>query len=366
MKCAILFIYLISDIRYCFFIELHFFMNQGQATLKELAKRLNLSISTISRALRDHPDINEVTKLKVVELARELDYQPNQLALNLLKKRSNYIAVIVPKLSYHLYAQAISGIEAFAEEQGFSIMICQTNESYEREVNYIREFNAIRVAGYIISLASNTRDFSHFQQLVSKEIPVVFFNRDCEDVPASKVVIDNYKAAFEAVEHLKDQGFRRLAFMAGPKHVQISNKRLKGFVDALEQYGLEYNERYILHSDFSQESAIAAARKMIHLPEPPDAILTFSDQMAIGAMLAIKEAGLKVPNDIAVMGFNNEPVDNLIEPSLTSIDQPAYEMGWHAAEMLFDQINGQTGEQVLKVLRSEIVIRNSTSKYARK
>jgi LacI family transcriptional regulator len=333
--------------------------------LKDLAEQLGISISTVSRALKDHPDVNQATKTAVLNLARDLDYEPNLLALNLLNKHSNYIAVIVPRISYHLYAEAISGIEEIAEAKGYNLFICQSNESFEREAAFIKEFNAIRVAGFIISVSSNTNEFGHFKQLQKKNIPLVFFNRAFGDVAASQVIIDNHKAAYHAVDHLYNEGYRNIAYIGGPLNVQISQSREEGYIQALSDHNLNVNGHYIKHIDFSQKEAENATKQLLELSAPPDAILAFSDQLAIGAMLAIKKSGRKIPDDIAVIGFNNEPVDELIEPALTSIDQPAYDMGRKAAQMLFNQIENEISVVETKVLEATLIVRDTSQKSSK-
>lgn len=336
-------------------------MNEGQATLKDLAEKLGFSISTVSRALKDHPDVNSDTKKKVIALAKQLEYEPNLLALNLLKKHSNLIAVIVPKLSYHLYAMAISGIEEVMEKEGYHLMICQTNESYDKEVAILKEFNAIRPAGFLISLASHTLDFDHLKLLQRKNIPLVLFNRDCHEIETSKVIIDNKKASYHATMHLHQQGYRKIAFLGGPKNVQISQHRIEGFQKAMNELDLSIHNNFIQHSNFTREDAISKTNQLLSLKNKPDAIIAFSDQMAISAIIAIKQAGYAIPGEIAIMGFNNEPSDQLMEPTLTSIDQPAFEMGKKAAEMLLAQINDAEIHRV-EVLQSSLIARDSTRK----
>jgi LacI family transcriptional regulator len=336
-------------------------MNEGQTTLKDIAEKLGLSISTVSRALKDHPDVNSETKTAVLNLARQLDYEPNLVAQNLRKKQSNLIGVIVPRLAYHLYAMAISGIESVLEKSGYHLMICQTNESFAKEVAILKEFNAIRPAGYLISLASETSTFDHLRQLQRKKIPIVFFNRDCREITAPKVIIDNRKAAFNAVKHLHEQGFRRIAFLGGPENLHISNHRIEGYRQAIETLNMKFSPEYIQHAHFTREEGSQKTCDLLALKDQPDAIIAFSDQMAISAMLTIKKAGLRIPDDVAIMGFNNEPGDELMEPTLTSIDQPAYEMGQKAAEMLLARIQGSDRNEVV-VLQSQLIARKSTLK----
>lgn len=336
-------------------------MNEGQATLKDIADKLGISISTVSRALKDHPDVNSETRTAVMDLARKMEYEPNLMAQNLRKKQSNLIGVIVPRLAYHLYAMVISGVEEVLEKYGYHFMICQTNESYEKEVAILKEFNAIRPAGYLISLASETSNFDHLRQLQRKKIPIVFFNRDCREITAPKVIIDNRNAAFNAVKHLHGQGYRRIAFLAGPENLQISNHRIEGYRQAIETLKMKFIPEYIQYANFTREDGSHKTSVLLALNDRPDAIIAFSDQMAIAAMLTIKKAGLRIPDDIAIMGFNNEPGDQLMEPTLTSIDQPAYEMGQKAAEMLLARIQGSDICEVV-VLQSQLIARKSTLK----
>jgi DNA-binding LacI/PurR family transcriptional regulator len=336
-------------------------MKDAQITLKDIAKKLGVSVSTVSRALKDHPDVSRQTKKAVLDLAKKLDYEPNLLALNLLKKQSNLIGVIIPKLSYHLYAMVISGIEEVVEKKGFHLIICQTNESYEKEVAILKEFNAIRPAGYLISLASGTSDFKHLKQIQRKQIPLVLFNRDTEEINCSKVIIDNRKAAFKAVNHLFEQGYLRIAFLGGPSNVQISRRRIDGYRQAIERLGLYQNPAYIQHANFTRKDAAEKTKLLLSLNPRPDAIIAFSDQLAISAIRTIKQFEYYIPNDIAIMGFNNEPGNELMEPSLTSIDQPTFEMGQKAAQMLLDQIEGKD-QPWTEILHSNLVARKSTQK----
>lgn len=329
--------------------------------MQEIAKRLGVSLSTVSRALKNHPRISEKTKQEVLKIAKEIEYEPNQLALSLLNKRINAIGVVVPQIKYHLYASAISGIEKAANEAGFNIMICQTNELFEREVSIVKELIASRVAGLIVSVASESRDFAHLEQVLRKGIPLVLFNRDCEQLKVPKVVIDNYTAAFQATEKLIESGCENIAFLAGPPQVQISNKRLTGYKSALRKHHLQIDNDLIIHCEFSQENAANATLKLLRGRQQPDAILAFSDQMAIGAMLSVKEAGLKIPEDISIIGFNNEPVDLLLDPKLSSVDQPGYEMGEIATKLLLDQLEESYEElnPQKKVLATKLVVRES-------
>ncbi|TXE15190.1 LacI family transcriptional regulator [Seonamhaeicola algicola] len=337
-----------------------------KATLQDIAKALNISTSTASRALQNNPRISEPMRKKVIDVANELNYFDAKFPETVIPRKLNAIGVIVPKISYHLYAMAISGIEKVAEENGMHLIICQSNESFEREKSLIEELIEVGVSGLIISLASETKQFDHFLELKKKQIPLVFFNRQCDEVDTDKVVIDNFKAAYDATEHLTSIGCKNIAFIGGPPILQISNTRQLGYEQALKDANINKNNKLIEYCNFTKESNLSAARKLLYAPTPPDGIIAFSDQVAISAMLAAKERGLNIPEDLAIIGFNNEPVNELLEPSLTSIDQPAYQMGFEAAQLIFSNIKNKTTTHTQHVLKSELVIRNSTNRNKRK
>ncbi|TWO32801.1 LacI family transcriptional regulator [Seonamhaeicola sediminis] len=331
-----------------------------KTTLQDIANSLGISTSTVSRALQDNPRISETVRKKVIDLAYELNYFDKKFPETITPKKLNAIGVIVPKIGYHLYAMAISGIEKVAEENGMHLVICQSNESFEREESLTKELIETGVSGLIVSLAGETKQFDHFLELKKKNIPLVLFNRQCDEVETDKVVIDNFKASYDATEHLISIGCKNIAYIGGPKKLQISNTRLLGYQQALLDAGISVE--YIEYCNFSKESNLSAARKLLYSPNPPDGIIAFSDQVAISTMLAAKERGLSIPEDLAIIGFNNEPVDELLEPSLTSINQPSFKMGYEAAKLIFDRIQTPSIDYTQKILKSNLVIRNSTNK----
>ncbi|PKA97751.1 LacI family transcriptional regulator [Flavobacteriaceae bacterium MAR_2009_75] len=335
---------------------------KNQTTLKDIAAELNVSISTVSRALQGNSRISKKTRDKVLELAREYNYFQTRHVDPFLAKKINAVGVIVPSIKYHLYAMAISGIESVLQKHDMQIIICQSNESFERERILVKELKDMGVAGLIVSLAGETKEFDHFLELRKAKVPLVFFNRLCDEVDSDKVIIDNFKAAYDATRHLIEVGCQKIGFIGGPNILQISNTRLLGYKKALVDEGVSINEKFIENSDFSREGNLNAARKLLYSPEHPDGILAFSDQVAIGVMLAAKERGLKMPEELAIIGINNEPVGELLEPSMTSIDQPGYEMGVESAKLIIDRIENFDKKITRKVLKSSIVIRNSTNR----
>ncbi len=329
-------------------------------TIKDIAQTLNVSVSTVSRALRGMPEIHPDTKNAILKLAEAMDYQPNQLAKNLVGNRTKTIGVIVPALSYYFFASMLNSIEEAAMQAGYSVMVCQTNESYLREVAQIQNMLNSQVEGFIISLARDSQDYDHINRLIRKQIPLVLFDRYTDKIESSKVVVDNKQAAFKATIHLIEKGCRRLACLVGPPHLEISNQRLDGFREAIESSGLQYEEQYVSHTDFTQENTIIQASNMMSLSNPPDGILTMSDNIAFSTMYALKQRGLRIPEDVAMVSFNNEPTCMYLTPSLTSISQPIREMGTQAVRLLLKQLDADKIEPETVVLDTQLVIRESS------
>ena len=279
---------------------------QKKITLRDIANILEISTATVSRALQNNPKISDSVRKKVLKTAHDLNYFSSKFPETVLPKKSNTIGVIVPKITYHLYGMAISGIEKAAEEKHIHIIICQSDELYEREKNLTEELIKIGVSGLIVSPAGETKNCNHFVRRKDKGIPLVLFNRQCDEVVTDKVVIDNYKASYDATEHLISIGCNRIAYIGGPQLLQISNTRAVGYMQALKDAHISIDEKQIEYCNFTKESNLSAARKLLYSPNPPDGILAFSDQIAIAAMMAAKERGLKIPEDLAIIGFNNE------------------------------------------------------------
>lgn len=335
-------------------------MKTNTSTIKEIAYRLGISTSTVSRALRGLPEIKAETRAAVVRVAEELDYQPNLLAKNLAKSRTKTIGVVVPSLSYYFFSSALNSIEEAALQAGYSVMICQTNESYLREVSQIDNLLNSQVEGFIISLSRDTSHYEHIERLLRKKIPVVLFDRYAEGMATSKVIVDNKAAAFQATEHLIECGCQRLACLAGPSNLLISNQRLEGFKEALQKYQLPFHKQYVLHSDFSQENTMMQAFQLMNLPTPPDGLLTMSDRIAFSAMHALKQRGIRIPDDLAVVSFNNEPYCDFLTPSLTSVSQPIQEMGRYTVRLLLNQLEADNFTPETVTLKTQLMVRQSS------
>ncbi len=270
-------------------------MSSKHVSLKDLAKELNVSISTVSRALKDHPDISLAVRKKVKLLAKTRNYTPNPLAMGLLKQETRMIGVIVPDLVTHFYASIISGIESFANEKGFFTIVTSSEESYKKEVDLLKNLLDARVEGIIVCLSRETKKYTHFEDLLDKEIPLVFFDRICLTRQASCVSIDNKDASLNVVKHLKSQGYKRIAFISGPPHLNISKERLAGYIDGLKECGLHESKELIEKSNLNYTSAKNAINRLLDLAQPPDAVFCINDTVAFAAMQEIKKRKLKIP-----------------------------------------------------------------------
>jgi len=338
-------------------------MNSGQYTIKDIAKRLNLSPSTVSRALRDLPDVKPETMDAVKALAEELNYQPNQIAQGLVKKRSYNIGVIIPDFMIHFYAEALSGIYKVANDAGYNVMVCQTNETYENELKSLRTLVSSRVDGLIVAISKETDDFNHLNSLNLKKTPLVVFNRVSNQITASKVAFDDLMSGYKATTHLIKCGCKNIAHIAGPMNLQLSIDRRLGYRNALEKYGLDCDEELVASCDFSFEDGQEAMEKILQTGKKIDGVFTVCDAAAYGAMTVLKNAGYKIPEDVSIIGFTNEPFAKLIEPSLTTISQPSYEIGETATHLLLKHIeNKEDFIPEVKILETELIERNSSRK----
>jgi LacI family transcriptional regulator len=337
-------------------------MSKKPATIKDIAKHLNISISTVSRALRSAPDVNPETKNAVHAIAAELNYQPNRLALSLRQKQTHTIGVIIPNLDFVL-STMVKGIDEVALEAGYTVMVCQSNESFGREVlNTSRMFDSL-VDGLIISVSSETKTFDHIKKFQERNLPIVAFDRIVPEIVVPNVTLDNEEGGFLATEHLIQQGYKNIAILAGQKNLGISNSRLNGYLSALKKYKIKIDKSLIVHCDFNQDYAYFATQELLRQKNKPDAIFTISDRMVIGAMLAIKEKGLRIPEDIGLVGFNNEPLLSLLTPSISSIDMPSFELGKMAAKLFIESLHA--GENRLpenQVLKPKLIIRESSKR----
>jgi len=339
-------------------------MKKGhQVTMKEIAKKLGVSVSTVSRALKDSPELHPDTKKRIVEMAKSMNYQYNLLAQSLRISRSKVLGVIVPELTSHFFSSNISGIQDTAYKRGYNIMICQSNESYEQEKANIKTLVSSQVDGLLISLSRETKNYDHLQELYDREIPFIMFDRVTEEIPVSKVTVDDAQGAYLAVNHLLEQGCRKIAYFSGPEDLYISKKRKEGYLEALKEFGISEKESRVYITDLTPEINRQITLRMLKEEDRPDAIFAMIDPLAVDVMMVLKEKGIKIPEDIALAGFTNNPTSAVVEPSLTTVSQPGYEMGQIAANHFLDQLDEVVSDDPESfILLTTLVVRDSSKK----
>lgn len=340
-------------------------MNKNPATLSDIAKQLNISVSTVSRSLHDHPAISDNTKIRVINLAKKLNYQPNLLALSLLNKKTYTIGIIVPEITSYFFSSVINGIQDLVNDTEYRLIISQSEESFEKEKKILETLTKVRVDGLLVSPTSETNNAQHFNKFVEAGTPLVIFDRDCEGFIADKVLVNDYDGAFQAVEYLIKTGCKRIAHITGPSNLSISKHRMKGYLDALKKHNIPIDPELIFNvSGFSPEYGVEATRDMLKLKQMPDAIFAMNDGIAIGAMYVIKEAGIRIPDQISVVGFDDEPHSSYFIPPLSSVWQPVYDMGLLSARILLKKLTGNPLKESPRheILKPELIIRESSKK----
>ncbi|MBK6267281.1 LacI family DNA-binding transcriptional regulator [Marivirga sp. S37H4] len=341
-------------------------MKKTNITIKDIARKLGVSPSTVSRALKDHPDISPNTKKEIQELAISLNYQPNSVALSLRQSKTNTIGVIIPEIAHFFFSAVISGIEDIAHSAGYHVIITQSNESYEREVMNTKALFNSRVDGILLSISRETSNYDHLQSLLDSNVPLVFFDRMVDSLNACKVIVNDEQGAYEATTHLIEQGYYRIAHLAGPQNLGISKNRLNGYKAALADNKYMMDDNLVKVCGLgTYEEAEAITNELLDYRFPPDAIFSNNDVAAYGAMTAIKKRGLRIPEDVAIVGFSNWRFSSLIQPALSSVTQPGFKMGQEATRLLMKQIAlGDDEEAITETisLKTNLVVRESSMK----
>ena len=331
------------------------------ATIADVARQVGVAPSTVSRALNGHSDISPFTRQAILDAARQLDYQPNLLAQSLKNRATNTIGVVIPDLERPFFATAVSGIQQVATEAGYRVMICQSKESYATEVSNVQALVASQVDGLLICHSRETENFDHMSSTACRDIPIVHFDRVYNQDNVSKVIIDDWSGAFAVTEHLVLEGCRRIAILAGPTSLLISQQRQAGYLGALRKHGLPVEDELIAHIDFRAVSAVACLDAWLALPNPPDAIFSINYTNAFDLILALRSRGRRVPEDMAIVGFGDEFLASLIEPGLTTVDLHPYRIGQQAARLFLEQVQLQERfEPRTCVVKSELIIRQSS------
>jgi len=335
---------------------------KSNVTIHDLARQLGVSSSTVSRALKSHHSIGEETTKAVKQLAAELGYRPNNLAVSLRKQHSTSIGVIVPHINRPFISSLVSGMEQAAREAGYNVLISQSYESYDIEIGNASAFFNSRICGLLVSCANETTQYAHIQQFKDSGIPVVFVDRIPENDECYKVMIDNREATFKATEHLIQQGCRRIAHYGGPPQQLMYHLRRQGYIDALAKYGLPFDENLLLTATkLTPEEGFVLAEKALSLPNPPDGILAVNDNTAVSTILYAKSKGIRIPQDLAIIGFNDDPVCTIIEPNLSSLHQPGAEMGKMAVSHLFKILDNEIVDVPRTTILSTHVVQRESS-----
>ncbi len=332
--------------------------------LKRLAKELGLAVSTVSRALRDSYEISAETKERVFELARKLNYQPNPYASSLRKHKSRTIAVVIPEIANNFFALAINGIESIAQEKGYHVLIYLTHEQYEKEVAITRHLQSGRVDGILVSLSGETTNYDHLVDLKQKGIPIVFFDRIAESINSPKVITNDYESGYKAAEHLIQSGCRRIAYLSISNNLSISNKRMQGYLEALEDHRIKHDPKLAIQcSIHDNEENYKTVIALLKRKNRPDAIFASVERLAIASYHACEELNLSIPGDIRIISFSNLETAALLNPSLTTITQPAFEIGKEAASILFKILEkkSMTFSEERIILNSKLIVRKSTA-----
>lgn len=341
-------------------------MENSKVTIHDIAKELNIDSSTVSRALSNNPRVKQKTKDKILEKANEMGYQRNLLASSLRNNKTNTIGVIVPRISRHFFSSAIAGIEETAYEAGYNVIICQSLEQLNREQKIANTLSANRVDGVLISISMETTDSDYLKIFKKNGTPLVFFDRHIDIPGNSNVIIDDFQGGFDATEHLLLQGCKKIAHFSGPQELEIYKNRFKGYQSALEKHNIELDNNLVIPSKLMEIDGIESAKKLLSKRTPIDGIFSSNDTAAISALQYLKGEGIKIPEDIAIVGFSNEPISSVIEPSLTTIDQPGFEMGKIATNLLLAQINNKSNTIVAEtiLLKPVLIQRNSSKKIS--
>src|ERR1700754_3327693 len=332
-----------------------------EVTIYDLARKLNISIATVSRALKDDPVVSKKTKKKIADLALEMGYRSNHFARNLRTQRTYTIGVIIPRINSYFMSAVIAGMENIATSEGYNLIISQSSESVEKEIANANTLFNNRVDGLLVSLAYDTDSLAHFEPFAKKKIPVIFFDRTAEQKDSTCILINNLKAAYEATTHLISQGRRNIVHITTTPKRNVYIDRLQGYKQALADQHIAWRDDYIIVGNLSQEAGAEAAARIREMKPLPDAVFVANDNCAVGCMVALKQMGIRLPEDIAFVGFNNDPVSTVVEPNLTTINYPGYEMGQVAARNLINHLNGASIKSTNTIiLRSELVLRESS------
>jgi len=338
-----------------------------RVTIYDIARKLNLTASSVSRALSNNKNVNENTRQLILKTAAEMNYKPNTLASNLRKGKSQTVGIVVPRINQNFFANVIAGIEAVTYQRGYNLVICQSNELHDKEVQCINTLINQHVDCIVISVAAEGNDYTHLQNVIDHHIQLIQFDRVADTLETLKVINANEQASMEAVLHMVSQGYKRIALLEGPQNLHVFRERKAGYLAALKTSGLPVDDSLIVSNAWTKELGTAAVRELLTLQNPPDAIFASRDDFsALGVLEVATAMGIKVPDELGICGYSNEDFTSITSPSITTIDQYSMEMGKTIANAYFDQMDNKIGNStnVSKTIsiKPKLIIRTSTQK----
>jgi LacI family transcriptional regulator len=335
-----------------------------EVTIYDIAEALEVAPSTVSRSLQNHSSISEATIKKVREQAKKMGYRSNIFARNLRRQQTNTIGVIIPKLNSYFMSSALAGMEEVANKNGYNLIISQSFETVKKEASNVETMFKSRVDGLIVSLAYDTKDLTHFDRFSQKNIPIIFFDRTADYHSSTNIVINNFKAGRQAAAHLLDQGCKRIIHITGNQIRSVYKERLKGYKKALGDRNIPFNPDYVIENRLNDEDGGKAAHQILEMNPRPDAVFVANDVCAVSCMITLKEYGVSVPEDIAIVGFNNDPISRYVEPKLTTINYHGEEMGKAVARNLINHLQGDEhiGMTNTIILNSDLIVRQSSKR----
>lgn len=337
-------------------------MGNKKTTIKDIANVLGITPSAVSKALNNHPRISEKTKNAVIQVAQNLNYQPNHIASALRKGKTNLVGVIIPRASSNFFSSIIEKIEDILNDKGYNVIITQSNESYKKECASIEALLFTQVDGIIASMANETVKLDFYNKVKKKGIPLILFDRGENDLNVDYVGIDDYQSSHMVINHLVEQGCKRIAHISGNSNARIYKNRIRGYIDALEQHNLPFKKELLIESNLRQKDGRKIMQQLLELPERPDAVYASGDYVALGALEVLKQNNIKVPEDMALVGFSNEPFSSIVTPAITSIEQHSEKIGELAALIFLKRVAAPNEEVSLNkmILTPELIVRGSS------
>jgi len=342
-------------------------MKFGAVTIKDIARELGISASAVSKALKDSYEISEKTKKLVLECAKKHNYQPNPMARSLKQGNSKALGIIIPTIDNNFFSQVINGVESVAYSKGYNIIMTQTHESYDLELSNTELLTIRAIDGLLISLSTGTKDISHLKRLHDQGLPIVFFDRVSDEIDTHKIIVDNFRGAYDATTHLIKSGYKRIAHITSSNNVSITAERLKGYEQALEENGIPVKEHYIKYCPQGGkeiDEVQQALNELLDAPEKPDAIFTATDRVTTTTLALLHKMHIKIPEDIALLGFASTQLADVLNPPLTQVFQPGFDMGKKATEMLIQLIESRRPVEEFEtiVLPAQLFLRDSTKR----